>query len=108
MDSKQTTEYIQLMAQAEQAPSRKEARHLMNQSTRIMISPKTVKPCRYPNEILQESIESHQEKIRRYQKYIHVSESLIELCQDIIDSRKEEENWANGPSSIKTRSWSNV
>ena len=92
MDSKQTTEYIQLMAQAEQATSHKEARHLINQSTRILNNSKTVKPCRFPNSELQASIESHQEKIKRYQKYIHVSESLIELCQDIIDSRKEEEN----------------
>ena len=31
-------------------------------------------------------------EITRNQKYINVSESLIELCQDIIDSRNEEEN----------------
>ena len=91
MNSKDTTEYDHLVAQARQATSRKEARHLINQSTQIMNNSKTVKPCRYPNEMLQASIESHQERIKRYQKYIHVSESLIELCQDIIDSRKEEE-----------------
>ena len=90
MDSKQKTEYIQLMAQAEQATSRKEARHLINQSTELMNSPKTVKPCRYPNSELQASIERHQEKIKRYQKYIRVSEALIDMCQDIIDSRNEE------------------
>ena len=92
MDSNYTTEYDHLVAQARQATSRKEALHLINQSTRIMNTPKTVKPCRYPNEELQASIATHQEKIKRYQKYIRVSESLIELCQDIIDSRNEEEN----------------
>ena len=68
-----------------------------------MNNSKTVKPCRYPNSELQASIERQQENIKRYQKYIHVSEALIDMCQEIIDSRDEEENWANGPSSIKTK-----
>jgi predicted RNase H-like nuclease (RuvC/YqgF family) len=89
MDKKQTTEYIKLMVQAEQATSHKEARHLINQSTELMNSSKTVKPCRYPNSELQASIQRHQEKIKRYQKYIRVSEALIDMCQDIIDSRPE-------------------
>ena len=96
MDKKHTTEYNNLLAQAEQATSHKEARHLINQSTELMNSSKTVKPCRYDNSELQASIERHQEQINRYQKYINVSAAMIEMCQDIIDSReadnKEEEN----------------
>ena len=90
MDSNCTTEYDHLVAQAEQATSHKETRHLINQSTRIVNTPKTVKPCRYPNSELQSSIERHQEKIRRYHKYIHVSEVLIDMCQDIIDHRDQD------------------
>ena len=90
MDSKHKTEYDQLVAQAEQATSHKEARHLINQSTRIMNSSKTVKPCRFPNSELQASIETHQEKIKRYQGYIRVSEALIGMCQEIIDSRESD------------------
>ena len=83
--------YQQLIELAENTGSHKESRHLYNQATELMNSPKTVKPCRYPNSELQASIEKHQEKIERYQKYIKVSEALIVMCQDIIDSRDEVE-----------------
>lgn len=83
--------YQQLIELAENTGSHKESRHLFNQATELMNSSKTAKPCRYPNSELRASIEKQQENIKRHLKYIRVSEALIDMCQDIIDSRDEVE-----------------
>ena len=93
MDSKHTTEYNHLVAQAEQATSHKEARHLINQSTRIMNNSRTVKPCRFTDDQLTEWISHHQAKIKGYQASINVAEQMIYMMEGIIQNRTEvEEN----------------
>ena len=90
MDKKNTTEYNNLLAQAEQATSHKEARHLINQSTRLMNSPKSSMSCRFTDAQLKEWISHHQAKIKSHQASINVAEQLVHMMEDIIESRTEE------------------
>jgi translation initiation factor 2B subunit (eIF-2B alpha/beta/delta family) len=89
MDSRHTTEYNNLVAQAEQASSHKEARHLINQATELMNTPKTTKPCRFSDAELQEWIAVHHTKIKNNMAQVNVSRQMIQMMEDIIESRTE-------------------
>ncbi len=90
MNHKDTTEYDHLVAQAEQATSHKEARHLINQATELMNTPKTTMPCRFSDAELKEWIAAHQSKIKNNMAQVNISQQMIQMMEDIIDSRKEE------------------
>ena len=93
MDKRNTTEYVQLMVLAEQTSSRKEARHLINQSTRLMNTPNTPMPCRFSDDQLKEWISHHQAKIKSHKANINMAGQMIHMMEEIIHNRTEvEEN----------------
>ena len=61
-----------------------------------MNTPKTTKPCRFSDAELKEWIAAHQTKIRNNMAQVNISQQMIQMMEDIIDSReadtKEEEN----------------
>ena len=80
--------YAQLMAKAEQATNRKEAKKLINQATEIM---NTLKNTEYRLTLKQvnEYINFQQTKLTNAQAHVRLAEKQIEMLNDLKERMSE-------------------
>ena len=81
------------MAAAENASSRKEARHLINESTKIMANQdetKTFKPSRYSIPDLLKMIEFNESALRKAESQANIARQMIDMLTGTIKAQQEE------------------
>ena len=80
------------MAAAENASSRKEARHLINESTKLMANQdntKTYKPSRYSIPDLLKMIEFQESALRKAETQANIARQMIEMLTGTIKAQQE-------------------
>ena len=80
------------MAAAENASSRKEARHLINESTKLMANQdntKTYKPSRYSIPELFKMIEFQEDCLRKAEAQANIARQMIEMLTGTIKAQQE-------------------
>ena len=80
-------DYIQLMKRAETTTSRKEARHLINESTRLMENNKTKKPCYYSKAELKAFLNHHQEALSKHEAQANVARQMIVMIEGLLEEQ---------------------
>lgn len=86
-----TNSYAELMALAENTTSRKEARHIINESTKIMNQETTQadKVSYYTNRQLQAFIKEQQANIIKHESAIRTANLMIDMLDDVLKKQSE-------------------
>ena len=77
------------MALAENASSRKEARHLINESTKLMENTKPVKPSRFSLKDLNRFLDHQQDILSAAESRANAARQMIQMIEDTIKVQQE-------------------
>lgn len=87
-----TTTYAELMALAENTTSRKEARHIINQATKQLMTnqAQAQQVSYYTNKQLQAFVKEQHDKIAKHESAIKTAHLMIEKLTDVLTKQQAE------------------